>query len=311
MREQPMPPRAIWRGAISFGMVSIPVRIFTATQSKNIHFNQLHASDKVRIKQKKWCPEHDEEQADEIVRGYEFSKGQYVIMEDDDFENLPVASQHSIDLTGFVQASEIDPVFYDKTYYLEPEETGVKPFALLIAALERKGLVAVGKLALRQREAPCAMRSSEGRLLLTTLFYADEIKVNPEIDVSEVEVSDTELEIALKLIDMLSKPFETGGLQDEYREALMDRITAKIEGREFVEAKAPAPVEAVDLVAALKASIEAAERDASSAEAGAADEADAAVAEVAAPAKTKPKKSTRKAGGGKKKPGRKRASAKA
>jgi len=137
-----MPPRAIWRGAISFGMVSIPVRIFTATQSKNIHFNQLHASDKVRIKQKKWCPEHDEEQADEIVRGYEFSKGQYVIMEDDDFENLPVASQHSIDLTGFVQASEIDPVFYDKTYYLEPEETGVKPFALLIAALAVKFAIA-------------------------------------------------------------------------------------------------------------------------------------------------------------------------
>ena len=158
-------------------------------------------------------------------------------------------------------------------------------------------MVAVGKLALRQREAPCAMRASEGRLLLTTLFYPDEIKVNPEIDVSEVEVSEAELDIALKLIDMLSGSFETDGFQDDYREALMKQISAKIEGREFVEAKAPAPAEAVDLVAALKASIEAAERDATS---------DAApAAEVAAPAKTKPKKATRK-GGGKKKPGRKR-----
>ncbi len=258
-----MPPRAIWRGAISFGMVSIPVRIFTATQSKNVHFNQLHADDKVRIRQKKWCPEHDEEvPADEIVRGYEFSKGQYVILDDEDFENLPVPSQHTINLTGFVQAQEIDPVFYDKTYYLEPEETGVKPFALLIEALASKSLVAVGKIALRQRESPCAMRAADGRLLLTTLFYADEIKVDPEIDISEVEVSEAELDIALKLIDMLSGAFDPSSFQDEYRDALMERITAKIEGREFVEAKAPAPAEAVDLVAALKASIEAAEKSA-------------------------------------------------
>ncbi len=259
-----MPARAIWRGAISFGMVSIPVRVFTATQSKNVSFNQLHRDDKVRIRQKRWCPEHDEEVVqDEIVRGYEFSKGQYVIMEDDDFENLPVASQHTIELTKFVQADAIDPVFYDKTYYLDPEETGIKPFALLIEALDHKGLVAVGKLALRQRESPCALRASDGRLLLTTLFHEDEIRVNPEVDISAIEVSEAELEIALKLIEMLSGEFDPSQFTDEYREVLLERITAKIEGREFVEAKAPAPAEAVDLVAALKASIEAAEQTAS------------------------------------------------
>ena len=263
-----MPPRAIWRGAISFGMVSIPVRVYSATQSKSINFNQLHREDKVRVRQKRWCPEHDEEVTqDEIVRGYEFSKGQYVIMEDEDFENLPVASQHTISLTGFVQAGEIDPVFYDKSYYLDPEETGVKPFALLIQALEAKGLVAVGKIALRQREASCALGASEGRMLLTTLYQSDEIRVNPEVDISAVEVNDAELEIALKLIDMLSTKWDAETFADEYREALMERITAKIEGREFVEAKAPAPAEAVDLVAALKASIEAAEKSAGDGEA--------------------------------------------
>lgn len=292
-----MPARAIWRGAISFGMVSIPVRVFTATTSRTVAFNQLHRDDKVRIRQKKWCPEHDEEVPnDEIVRGYEFAKGQYVIMEDEDFENLPVASQHTIDLTGFVQAAEIDPVYYDKTYYLEPEETGVKPFALLVEALEKKGLVAVGKIALRQRESPCAMRASEGRLLLTTLYYADEVRVSPEVDISGVKVGDAEMEIALKLIDMLSAGFDPAAFEDEYRDALMERITAKIEGREFVEAKAPAPAEAVDLVAALKASIEAAEGKAPS-ESVTADEPAAPAEEaetelVAAAPKTRARKST-------------------
>ena len=253
-------PRAIWRGAISFGMVSIPIRLFTATQSKTIRFNQLRRENMVRVRNKKWDPERDEEVADEeIVRGFEFSKDQYVVLEDEDFENLPVPSAHTVALTRFVEAGEITPAAYDKTYYLEPEEAGVKPFALLIRALEQQDLVAVGKIALRQRESLCALRPKDGHLLLTTLFYADEIRITPEIEIDDVEVGEAEIAMANQLIEMLRGPFEPGEHKDEYREALMERITAKVEGREFVEAKEAAPAEAVDLVAALKASIEAAD----------------------------------------------------
>ena len=259
-----MPSRAIWRGVISFGMVSIPVRIFTATRSNDLHFNQLHREDKVRLRQKRWCPQHDAEVApDEIVRGYEFAKGQYVILEEDDFDDLPVPSRHAIDLSGFIAADEIDPVYHEKTYYIEPEETGVKPFALLIRALKAKGLVAVGKLALRNKESLCILRAAGDWLLLTTLFYAEEVKVEPEIDLSGVEIGDDELDIALKLIDLLTASFDPKQYKDAYRAALLERVAAKVEGQETVEAwNPPAPAEAVDLIAALKASIEAAERDA-------------------------------------------------
>ena len=253
---------AIWRGVISFGMVSIPIRLFTAAQSKDIAFRQLHREDKVRIRLRRWCAEHDAEvPTDEIAKGYEFAKDQYVVLDDEDFENLPVASRHTIALTNFVPLEQIDPASFEKTYYLEPDETGVKPFVLLIRALEEKGMLAIGKLAIRSRETLCALRASDNRLLLSTLFYTDELKIDPEIDLSEVAVEKDELEIALKLIGMLSKPFEPGAETDEYRAALMERITAKIEGRETVEVKPSPPAPSVDLIAALKASIEATERD--------------------------------------------------
>ena len=264
-----MPGRAIWRGVISFGMVSIPIRLYTAAQSKDIAFRQLHRDDKVRIRQRRWCPEHDAEvPSDEIAKGYEFAKDQYVILEDDDFENLPVASQHTIALTNFVPLEQIEPASFEKTYYLEPEETGTKPFALLIRALEEKGILAIGKLALRSRESLCALRASNNRLFLSTLFYADELKIDPEIDLSAVAVEQDELDIALKLIDMLTKPFQPEAETDQYRAALMERITAKIDGREIVEVKATAPAPSVDLIAALKASIEATERDGAAAKSG-------------------------------------------
>ena len=258
-------PRAIWRGVISFGLVSVPVRLFTATQSKSVAFRQLHAEDKVRLKQLRWCPEHDREVAiDEVARGYEFAKDQYVVLDEADFENLPVPSQHAIELTGFVHADEIDPAFYDRTYYLEPDETAAKPFALLVRALAEKGLVGVGKIALRNREAVCALRARDTGLLLTTLFFADEIKIEPAVSLDGVADSDAELEIANKLIDMLTSSFDPSQYGDQYRDALLERISAKIDGRETVEAKAVAPAQTVDLIAALKASIEAAQSGAPS-----------------------------------------------
>ena len=143
-------PRAIWRGAISFGMVSIPVKLYTATESKDVAFRQLVSEDMKPLKQLRWSPTLDREvQYDELIKGYEYAKDQYVIVDDEDFEKLPVPSKHTITITAFVQADEIDPVYYEKAYQLDPDEAGTRPFALLMRTLEAKGLVAIGKLALR------------------------------------------------------------------------------------------------------------------------------------------------------------------
>ncbi|MDA0365588.1 MAG: Ku protein [Chloroflexi bacterium] len=254
--------RAIWSGAISFGMVSIPVKLYTATESKDIGFRQLHRDDLSRIKQLRWCAAEDREVGyDELVRGYEYAKDQYVVMDDEDFDTLPVPSKRTIDITAFVEAEEIDPLHYEKGYYLEPDEAGVKPYALLLRAIEDKDLVAIGKVAIRSKETLCALRPKDGRLVMETLFYPDEIRSDPEIDVSDVKVSDAELKMAHSLIDMLQEPFDPAKYKDEYREALLARITAKLEGGEVVVAEEAAPVaQPVDLMSALRASIEATQK---------------------------------------------------
>ncbi|GAB4322007.1 MAG: Ku protein [Dehalococcoidia bacterium] len=252
-------PRAIWKGTISFGMVSIPVRLFTATESKDISFRQLHADDFSPIRLVRWCPVDDRAlENDEIVKGYEYAKDRYVIITDEDFEKLPVASKHTIELNAFVDAAEIDPSYYEKTYYLEPEEIAEKPYALLVRALADKNLVAVGKIAIRQKERLCALRVRDGLLILETLYYADEIR-KPDAGPPSVEVSDAELKMAHALIDMLREPFDPAKYRDEYREALLELIRARVEGEEVAAPEAPAAAKpAVDLMAALKASVEAA-----------------------------------------------------
>lgn len=273
-----MPARAIWRGAISFGMVSIPVKLFTATESKDIAFRQLAAEDLGRVKMLRWSPTLDREVAyDELVKGYEYAKDQYVIVDQEDFDTLPVPSKHTIQITAFVKADEIDPVYYERTYGLEPEEAGLKPFKLLLQAMEEKGLIAIGKLAIRQKEHLCALRPHEDGIVIETLYYPDEIRDLDTVDLSEVEVSEEEMKMAYALIDMLEKPFDPSEYHDEYRDALMELIQAKLEGGEIVrEESAPAP-QTVDLMAALKASIEAtnARDDAASSSNGASAEADA------------------------------------
>jgi DNA end-binding protein Ku len=253
-------PRAIWTGAISFGMVSIPVKLYTATQSKDVSFRQLHREDLSRIQQRRWCMAEDREVGyDELVRGYEYAKDQYVVLGDEDFEQLPVPSQHTIELSAFVNTDEIDPIYYEKSYYLEPDEAGVKPFALLIRALEEKGLVAVAKIALRNKEHLCVLRQYGNGIVLETLFYPDEVRVEPEADLSKVKVSDQELRMALSLIEMLEQPFQPEQYEDEYRQALMEMITAKLEGGEVVAAEQPVTeAKPVDLMAALRASLDAA-----------------------------------------------------
>jgi DNA end-binding protein Ku len=240
-------------------MVSIPVRLFPATQDKDVSFHLLHEPDHSRIKFKRFCAaEDDEVPNEELVKAYEVSKDQYVEITDEDLEQLPLPARHTIELAAFVNAREIDPIYYDKSYYLEPEESGVKPYALLTRVLEEKAVTGVASIAIRNKESLCALRPLDGTLLLETLHYPDEIRER-ELDMAGVSVNARELAVASSLVDALAEPFKPDKYHDHYREALMELIKSKAEGREVVvpESTGAAP-QVTDLMSALRASIEAA-----------------------------------------------------
>jgi DNA end-binding protein Ku len=253
--------RAIWSGSIGFGLVSIPVKLFGATESKDISFNLLHATCGTRLKQLRWCPTHEQEVPwNETVRGYEYAKDQYVTLTDEDFEKLPLPSKHTIDLAAFVKEDEIDPVYYERSYHLAPDERGEKAYALLIRTLEKKGLTAIATITIRKKEQLCALRPKDGALILETLYYPDEIRAQPEMDLGGVKITDRELDMAFTLIDLLRKPFDPEEYKDQYREALSQVIEAKLEGREVVEAPPSRESKVIDLADALRKSVEAAKK---------------------------------------------------
>jgi DNA end-binding protein Ku len=254
-------PRPIWKGAITFGMISIPVKLYGATESKDLAFNTLHAECKSRLRQKRWCPVHDREvAADEVVRAYEYTKDQYVEITDEDLEQLPIPSKHTIELSAFVKQAEIDPVYYERTYYLEPEQVGLKPYALLMRALKAKEVSAIAKIALRNKESLCVLRAAGDALVLETLFYPDEIRAQEQAPTPEVLVSQPELAMAYSLIDLLQEPFDPSKYHDEYRTALLELIEAKRTGAEVVAPPEAPAMRTADLMAALKASLEAARK---------------------------------------------------
>jgi DNA end-binding protein Ku len=254
-------PKAIWNGSISFGMVTIPVKLYGATESKDIAFHLLHAKDGTRLQQKRWCPTDDAEVPwSETVRGYEYAKGQYVILTEDDFERLPLPSKHIIDLSAFVEEREIDPVFYERSYYLEPGERAEKPYALLFRALAQKKLSAVATITIRKKEQLCVLRPHEGTIMLETLYYPDEIRMERGVNLDNVKVSDRELEMAFTLIDILRRPFDPSEYHDHYREALAQLIEQKLEGKQVVKAPAARETRVFDLADALKRSVEAAKK---------------------------------------------------
>ncbi len=255
--------RAIWSGSISFGMVTIPVKLYGATESKDISFNLLHSTCGTRLKQVRWCPTDEVEVPwSETVRGYEYAKGEYVVLTEEDFEKLPLPSKHVIELSAFVEAEEIDPVFYERSYYLEPEDRAKKAYALLIRALEEKGLTAVATITIRKKEQLCALRPRDGVLMLETLYYADEVRAKPEFEASGVKVTDREMEMASTLIELLRKPFDQSEYHDHYREALEVLIEAKQEGREVVTSPEAPETKVIDLADALRRSVEAAKKSA-------------------------------------------------
>jgi DNA end-binding protein Ku len=253
--------RAIWNGVITFGMVSIPVGMYTATQEKDLRFNQIHEKCGSRIKLQKYCPACEKVvEADELVKGYEYSKGQYVYLTDEDFESLPVASKHTIDVVAFVKREEVDPLYFDKSYYLRAEDVGRKPYKLLMKTLEDKEVVAVAKIAMRQKEQLCLLRPGKGALIMETLYYPDEIREAEVTGMDDIKVDAKELKMAESLVDLLSEEFDPSAFKDEYRVALIDRIEAKAQGQEIREAPVPETAKVIDLMDALKASLEAAKK---------------------------------------------------
>jgi DNA end-binding protein Ku len=251
-------PRAIWSGTISFGMVSIPVNLYTATESHDVRFHLLHKRDGVRLKNVRWCPKDEKAVPwDEVVRGFEYAKGTYVPISEEDLEHLPVKTVHTVDISDFVKIEEVDPIYYDKAYYLAPEETGVKAFALLRQALEQTGRAAVAKVAIRDKESLCLVRPYQDVLSMETMLYANEIRATKDIGVDGVMVSPKELQMAISLIENLSDTFDPERYHDEYQAALKKLIDAKVEGAPLPALPSAEGAKVVDLMEALRASVEA------------------------------------------------------
>ncbi|SEE65251.1 Ku protein [Jiangella alba] len=284
-----MPVQTVWKGSISFGLVSIPVRLVSATQEKDVSFRQVHAADGGRIRYKRVCEAggHEVAYAD-IAKGYELPGGQLVVLTDEDFEDLPITSSRSVEVLGFVPFSQIDPTSLNRAYYAEP--TGdTKPYALLRDSLERSGRVGVVKVALRNKERLAVLRSFEGTLIVQTMLWPDEIR-KPEFDFlgEDIEVRKQEMAMAESYIDTLSGDFDPEEYHDDYREALLKVVEAKAEGAEVIAAPEAEPAEGkvVDLMEALRRSVEEAKQN------RAAGKADAE--EAPAPAKKTAKKAAAK-----------------
>lgn len=252
--------RAIWKGAVSFGLVSIAVKLYSATEEKDIRFHQVHRADGGRIRYKRVCEIDGEEVTyDDIAKGYDIGGGEMVILTDEDFADLPLTTSRAIDVLQFVPADQVDPILYNKAYYLEPEGVATKPYVLLRDALVDSERVAIVKVALRQREQLATLRVREGVLVLNTMLWPDEVR-QPEFGFLDEDVSlrPAELAMASSLMDSMAGSFKPDEFTDDYRAALQEVIEAKISGREVVappEIEA-APTAAVDLMAALKASVE-------------------------------------------------------
>jgi DNA end-binding protein Ku len=252
--------RAIWKGAVSFGLVSIGVKLYSATEEKDIRFHQVHRDDGGRIKYKRVCSIDGEEVSyDDIAKGYDLGGGDMVILTDDDFADLPLSSTRAIDVHQFVPADQVDPILYNKAYFLEPEDVAAKPYALLRDALVESNRVAIVKVALRQREQLATLRVRDGVLVLNTMLWPDEVRAASFGFLDEgITVRRQELEMAASLIESMAGDFNPAEFTDEYRAALQQVIDAKVSGQEVV---APPEVEeapsgAIDLMAALRASVD-------------------------------------------------------
>lgn len=248
---------SVWSGIITFGLVSIPVKLYSATESKGISFNQLHAPCKGRINQQRWCAACDRQvEYGELEKGYEVSKGQYVVITKEELDSLPLPSKQTVTMTNFVPKDDIDMVYHDVSYYVEPDPKAQRPFTLLMKALTDKNMIGIGKIALRNKERLCALRPLGGTLMLDTLLYPDEVRVAKDTALPAIELTAPEVAMASSLIDLMAGAFDPTQYKDHYREALEQVIEAKTNNMDIPHA-APASSGGIpDLMEALRASVE-------------------------------------------------------
>jgi DNA end-binding protein Ku len=253
--------RAMWKGEISFGLVMIPIRLYAATEHKDIAFRQVHRTDGGRIKFRRVCSIDGEEVPySDVAKGYELPDGEMVVLTEEDLADLPLPTAHNIEVLHFSPAEQLDPIMWERSYFTEPEPKGARAYALLRDALERSGMVAVARVALRQRETLAVLRTRDGVLVLVTLLWPDEIRVADfEFLDEDIEVRSQELKMASSLIESMTVDFDPSAFSDSYREALEELVEAKVEGHEVAQ---PAPVRedqpVISLADALKASLAAA-----------------------------------------------------
>ena len=254
-------PRAIWSGTISFGLVSVPVRMYSATEESDLHFKLVHEPDGGRIGYQKVCKaENEPVPDDEIVKAYEAKKDELVVLTDEDFDAVKVEGVKTIDISHFVPYDEIDPIYFERTYFLGPQDGGEKVYALLREAMEKTGLAAVGKYVMREKQHLGCLRIREGVITLEKMFFHDEIRPVKEIAPRKTTVPKAELDMATALIDQFKSSFEPDRYEDTYRAALLKLIKAKQKGETITAVPAAEDEEPADLLAALKASVEAAKK---------------------------------------------------
>jgi DNA end-binding protein Ku len=259
--------RTIWNGSINFGLVNIPIGLSVAQQRKDIAFRTLHRECGTPIKQKRWCPFHERDvEADELVKGWEFVKGQFVVIEDEDLEAVALRRSQSVDITKFLSVEDIDPIWFDRTYYLAPAESEAqrRPYVLLLRAMQQSGMGALGKFVLWGKENLCLIRPLGDSLALETLYFAEDIRPRAEIDeaVGEIEVKKAELEMASQLVESLVGAFDPEEFKNDYRHELRAMLEAKLAGQDIARPEPVAPAPVIDLMEALKQSVAQAQKGA-------------------------------------------------
>jgi DNA end-binding protein Ku len=258
-------PRSIWTGAISFGLVNVPVKLYSAVSKKTVRFHQLHEPDGVRIQQKRVCPADGEEVPfDQIVKGYEITPDQYVVVTPEELEAIEPRKTKTIDIEDFVDLEDIDPIFYDHPYYLLPGTGAAKPYKLLVTAMEDAGKVAIARVVIRQKEQLVAIRPTGDILTMETMNFADEVIPHDRFDEApgaDVDTNKREVDMARQLIESLAAEFDPSKYQDTYRERVLELIEQKAEGKEIAVQPTEEPQEVPDLMAALEASVNAARQN--------------------------------------------------
>ena len=246
----------VWKGHLTFGLISIPVRMFAAARGERISFNQLHKECHSRLKQPLFCPVCNRNvERSEIVKGYEYEKDQYVLFSEEELDKIEPPSAHVMEILEFVKLNEMDPLYFDSSYYISPEEAGVKAYKLLMKAMEESGYGAIAKLTMHQREHIVIIRPGSRGMTLHTMFYSNEIRAAESIPTDNVEVKDQEKKLAEQLIASLAAPFEPQKYRDEYQENVRALIAAKLKGQEVTEVAQPHLAPVIDLMEALKKSI--------------------------------------------------------